>query len=158
MAKETMLTYLDKQLTKKITEYDVAIDWDARNHTAEIILRLFAENNNGATIDDVEGIASEEEIIEFEDGILLFNPLKSSFDEEDYLVEIPFEGKKGIAKNVLDGLVDYLQEILDQGQSDLLDFLADEEEEVFELHFSEQKFQDYVDKYTDTSYLPYPSY
>lgn len=33
MAKETMLTYLDKQLTKKITEYDVAIDWDAQSYS-----------------------------------------------------------------------------------------------------------------------------
>lgn len=44
MTKETLITYLDKQLTKKITEYDTAIDWDAKNHTIELVIRLFAEN------------------------------------------------------------------------------------------------------------------
>lgn len=80
MAKETIVSYLDKQLTSKIPDYDVAIDWDARNHTIELVVRLFAENTTGATIDDVEGVASEEAIIEFEDGILLYNPQKSKFD------------------------------------------------------------------------------
>ena len=158
MAKETMLTYLDKQLTKKVTEYDVAIDFDARNHTIELVVRLFAENKEGSTIDDAQGVSTEEEIIEFEDGILLFNPEKSSFEEEDYLAVIPFEGKKGMKQAQLDGLVDYLQEILDQGQSDLLDFLDDEEAEVFELHFSEEAFEEAVEKYASSAYIAYPSY
>lgn len=157
MAKETILTYLDKQLTKKMNEYDVAIDWDTRNHTIELVIRLFAENTEGATIDDADGVESEEEIIEFEDGILLYNPKKSTFSEEDYLAMIPFEGK-GIAKNVLDGLIDYLQDILDQGQSDLLDFLTDEEAELFELQFSEDELAEAIAKYEEKGYLPYPSY
>ena len=33
MAKETMLHFLDEQLTKKMSDYEVAIDWDNRNHT-----------------------------------------------------------------------------------------------------------------------------
>jgi Protein of unknown function (DUF3013). len=158
MAKETILTYLDKQLTKKVTEYDVAIDFDARNHTIELVVRLFAENKDGSTIDDAQGVSTEEEIIEFEDGILLFNPEKSSFDEEDYLAVLPFEGKKGMQQAQLDGLVDYLNDILDQGQSDLLDFLDDEEADVFELHFSEEAYAAAVAKYTSTAYIAYPSY
>ncbi len=159
MAKETILTYLDQQLTKKLTDYDTAIDWDARNHTIEIIVRLFAENQSGTAISDAAGVASEEEIIEFEDGILLYNPQKSRVDAEDYLAVIPFEGKKGIAQATLDGLVDYLQDILDQGQSDLLDFLTDEDEDaVFELHFSTEAFAAACAKYENQGYVPYPSY
>ncbi len=159
MAKETLITYLDKQLTKKITEYDTAIDWDAKNHTIELVIRLFAENAAGTVIDDAEGVESEEEIIEFEDGILFYNPQKSRFDEEDYLAVIPYEGKKGIQQAVIDGLVDYLQEVLDQGQSDLLDFLSEEnEDEFFELQFSEEALDQAIEKYEEKGYLPYPSY
>ncbi|WP_207871620.1 hypothetical protein DOK78_000010 [Enterococcus sp. DIV2402] len=159
MAKETLITYLDKQLTKKITEYDTAIDWDAKNHTIELVIRLFAENAAGTVIDDAEGVESEEEIIEFEDGILFYNPQKSRFDEEDYLAIIPYEGKKGIQQAVIDGLVDYLQEVLDQGQSDLLDFLSEEnEDEFFELQFSEEALDQAIEKYEEKGYLPYPSY
>lgn len=159
MTKETLITYLDKQLTKKITEYDTAIDWDAKNHTIELVIRLFAENAAGTVIDDAEGVESEEEIIEFEDGILFYNPQKSRFDEEDYLAVIPYEGKKGIQQAVIDGLVDYLQEVLDQGQSDLLDFLSEEnEDEFFELQFSEETLDQAIEKYEEKGYLPYPSY
>jgi hypothetical protein len=35
---------------------------------------------------------SEEEIIEFEDAILLVDPEKSTYDSEDFLAVIPYEG------------------------------------------------------------------
>lgn len=161
MKKYDMLHYLDEELNKKITDYDVALDWDVRNHTIELVLRLFAENNARLTIDDQEGTVSEEEIIEFEDGILLFNPQKSRFDEADYLACIPYEGKKGLPQSVADGLISYLAEVLTEGQSDLLDFITSEEEEVFELHWDSTVFDRYVASYREKNpnqYLSYPSY
>lgn len=161
MKKATMLTYLDQQITKKITEYDVALDWSTKNHSIEIVFRLFAENNSLEQIDDAQGTISEEEIIEFEDGILLYDPEKKSVDEAEYLAVIPYEGKKGIKKSVLDGLVAYLNEVLIEGQRDLLDFLTDEEQELFELKWSEEVFAQAVKKYQeadDDTYIAYPSY
>ena len=87
MKKENLLDYLDQAIEKTITDYDVALDWDTKNHTIEIIVRLFAENKAHFEIDDAEGVVSEEDVIEFEDGILLFNPQKSNFDEADYLAK-----------------------------------------------------------------------
>lgn len=144
------------------TIYDVALDWDTKNHTIEIVVRLFAENKAQFEIDDAEGIVSQEPIIEFEDGVLLFNPQKSVFDERNYLAVIPYEGKKGLAKSVADSLVEYLNEVLAQGQSDLLDFLdEDDDEAVFELHWDNQQLAELVEvkqqNEADT-YLPYPSY
>lgn len=161
MKKATMLTYLDERITKEITEYDVALDWNAKNHSIEVVFRLFAENTDGEQIDDVDGTISEEEIIEFEDGILFYNPEKSTIDEEDYLAVIPYEGKKGIKKAVLDGIVAYLNEVLTEGQSDLLDFLTDEEQEFFELKWSDEAFKAAVERYTKADsdqYIAYPSY
>ncbi|MFD2306389.1 DUF3013 family protein [Enterococcus termitis] len=161
MKKYTMLTYLDQQLTKNITEYDVALDWNTKNHSIEVVFRLFAENSGHEQIDDVAGTLSEEEIIEFEDGILLYNPEKTIVDEEDYLAVIPYEGKKGIKQSLLDGLVDYLNDVLVEGQSDLLDFLSDEGQEVFELKWSEEDFRNAVQKYQKAdgdAYIAYPSY
>lgn len=161
MKKATMLTYLDQQITKKITEYDVALDWNAKNHTIEVVFRLFAENTAHEQIDDAQGTVSEEEIIEFEDGILFYNPEKSSVDEADFLATIPYEGKKGIKQSVLDGFIDYLNDVLTEGQSDLLDFLTDEEQAVFELKWSQELFEEAVKKHqkveSDT-YIAYPSY
>ena len=162
MKKETMLTYLDQRLNKEITEYDVALDWDTKTHSIEVIVRLFAENSQQEKIDDIEGTVSEEEIIEFEDGILFYNPQKQEVDAEDYLAVIPYEGKKGMKKSILDGFVSYLHEVLIEGQSDLLDFLTDENQEVFELKWSDEAFQQSVKKYeekdSNTIYIAYPSY
>ncbi|OJG55422.1 hypothetical protein RV06_GL001865 [Enterococcus haemoperoxidus] len=156
-----MLTYLDQQITKKITEYDVALDWNSKNHTIEVVFRLFAENTEHEQIDDAQGTVSEEEIIEFEDGILFYNPDKSSLAEEEFLAIIPYEGKKGIKQSVLDGFVDYLNDVLTEGQSDLLDFLTDEGQVVFELKWSEEAFEEAVQKYQKAegdTYIAYPSY
>ncbi|MHC5229902.1 DUF3013 family protein [Enterococcus sp. LJL99] len=161
MKKETMLTYLDDQINKNIDEYDLAIDWDKKNHSIEVIIRLFAENKENEQIGDIEGTLSEEEYIEFEDGILFYNPAKSQPDSEDYLALIPYEGKKGIKKSVLDGFVVYLKDVLADGQSDLLDFLSNEAAELFELNWSQELFEQavrqYENKTTDT-YIAYPSY
>lgn len=162
MKKKDLLTYLDEIIEKQVTDYDVALDWDTKNHTIEIVVRLFAENKAQFEIDDAEGIVSQEPIIEFEDGVLLFNPQKSVFDERNYLAVIPYEGKKGLAKSVADSLVEYLNEVLAQGQSDLLDFLdEDDDEAVFELHWDNQQLAELVEvkqqNEADT-YLPYPSY
>ncbi|KAF1299112.1 hypothetical protein BAU15_00255 [Enterococcus sp. JM4C] len=162
MKKQSMLTYLDERINKVITEYDVAIDWDKGNHTIEVVVRLFGENKSQAAIDDVQGVASEEEIIEFEDGVLFYNPEKSKVSADDFLAIVPFEGKKGCSKATINGVVDYLNEVLDQGQSDLLDFLADDSEDaVFELVWAEDKLAAHIAQYEGkdgAEYLAYPSY
>lgn len=158
MAKETMVTYLDNYLNKKIPDYELALDWDTRNHSFEIAFRIYGENKGQIQLDDVDGVASEEEIIEFEDAILLVDPEKSTYDSEDFLAVIPYEGKKGMKKNDLTAVVDYLKEVIEEGQSDLLDFLADDSEDaIFEMKWDDAVFKALI-KPTDSSYLPYPSY
>ncbi len=158
MAKETMVTYLDNYLNKKIPDYELALDWDTRNHSFEIAFRIYGENKAQIEIDDADGVASEEEIIEFEDAILLVDPDKSKYDADDYLAVIPYEGKKGMKKNELTAVVDYLKDVIDEGQSDLLDFLADDSDEaVFEMNWDDAIFQASI-KPSDSSYLSYPSY
>lgn len=161
MKKDTMLTYLDEQISKNIDEYDLAIDWDKKNHTIEVIIRLFAENKGHEQIGDIEGTLSEEEFIEFEDSILFYNPAKTQPDSQAYLALIPYEGKKGIKKSVLDGCIVYLKDILADGQSDLLDFISDETAEFFELNWSQELFEQAVqqcENKTKDSYIAYPSY
>ncbi|MGM0174658.1 DUF3013 family protein [Enterococcus sp. DIV0800] len=158
MAKETMVTYLDNYLNKKIPDYELALDWDTRNHSFEIAFRIYGENKGQIEIDDADGVASEEEIIEFEDAILLVDPDKSKYDAEDYLAVIPYEGKKGMKKNELTAVVDYLKDVIDDGQSDLLDFLADDSDEaIFEMNWDDAVFKASI-KPSDSSYLSYPSY
>lgn len=163
MAKKTMVSYLEEQLASQLTDYEVGLDWDRKNHSIEIIFRLFAENPASIALDDVDGVISDEAVIEFEDGILLVDPQKSKYDAADYLAVYPYEGKKGLREGKLAALVSYLKDVLDEGLSDLLDFLnspADETEEFFELKWDREVFKALVAEKikTGNEYLPYPSY
>lgn len=162
MAKKTMVSYLAEELESQLADYEVGLDWDRKNHSVEIIFRLFAENPAKLQLDDADGVTSEEEVIEFEDGILLVDPKKSKHDPKDYLAVYPYEGKKGLRQGELDALVSYLQEVLDEGLSDLLDFLnsPDEGDDIFELKWDREAFRALVAEKTKKAqdYLPYPSY
>lgn len=162
MAKKTMVSYLAEELESQLADYEVGLDWDRKNHSVEIIFRLFAENPAKLQLDDADGVTSEEEVIEFEDGILLVDPKKSKYDPKDYLAVYPYEGKKGLRQGELDALVSYLQEVLDEGMSDLLDFLnsPDEGDEIFELKWDREVFRELVAAKIKKAqdYLPYPSY
>lgn len=162
MKKETLLSYLEKCLNKRLTEYDFAIDWDKRNQTIEVIVRLYAQNNQAALIEDAEGVTSEEDVIEFEDGLLFYNPEKSQFDPEEYLAVLPYEGKRGLPTYYIESVAKYLQIVLEEGLSDLMDFLQDEDAEVFELKWKEDIFQKIVaipeNEGITKNYVGYPSY
>ena len=89
MAKFGFLSVLEEELDKHL-DYDFAMDWDKKNHAVEVTFILEAQNSsNVETIDD-KGEVSDEDVI-FEDYVLFYNPAKSRFDEEDYLVTIPYE-------------------------------------------------------------------
>ena len=92
MAKFGFLSVLEEELDKHL-DYDFAMDWDKKNHAVEVTFILEAQNSsNVETIDD-KGEVSDEDVI-FEDYVPFYNPAKSHFDEEDYLVTIPYEPKK----------------------------------------------------------------
>ena len=161
MKKENMLMYLDEQMSKQLEEYDLAIDWNKKSHSVEVIIHLFAENKKNEQIGDIEGTISEEEYIEFEDGILFYNPTKNQPDAQEYLALIPYEGKKGMKQSILDGFILYLKDVLADGQSDLLDFLSDEKTEFFELNWSQELFEQAIqqcENKTRDTYIAYPSY
>lgn len=164
MKKKNMLEYLDEQLEKSLKDYDFAIDWDRKTHRVEIIVVLYAHNNQSLKVEDLDGVQSEEEIIEFEDAVLLYpqgNPIDED-DKQDYLAVLPYEGKKGMTQGELKGIARYLFQILELGEEELMDFLQDETKELFELRWDSEEFRLLVDNYTKQKngqeYYPYPRY
>lgn len=154
-----MLYFLEAQLEKYLGNYDFAIDWNTKQHTVEVIAVIYAENKADQVIDDATGVQTEEEIIEFEDSLMLYNPEKFTPDSADYLTTIPYEGKKGMKKAVITALAKYLGEVLTEGESDLLDFLSDNEAEVFELNWNQETFADMLAAANKTTeYIAYPKY
>ncbi len=156
--KDNMLTELEKQLEKSLGDFDFAIDWDVRQHRIEVSVVLFAENKSNDVIEDEEGVQSEEEVIEFEDSLVLYADDKETPDELEYLTVIPFNRKKGMAKEDITALANYLAEVLVNGQDDLLDFLNDETIETFELVWDDAAFEEVKKNNNETAMVAYPKY
>lgn len=160
MKKQNMLTYLEKIIPKYLRNYDCALDWDKKNHTIEIVMTLFAQNTEEIEITDIEGVTADN-VIEFEDGFLFYHPEKSVVDSEDFLHLMAYEGKKGLPAYQLDAVCDYLHEVLEEGESDLLDFIQDPEKEEFGLIWDEEKFKEILAKHEENGkkeWIAYPSY
>lgn len=139
--KEDMLTWLDQMIDTYIGDaYDVAVNWDSRHHQIEILMCLFTENKEELAVVDVCDVAAES-VIEFEDSLLLYGGEKQNIDSADYLATFSFNRRQGMEKAKMAAIIMMLREVLDEGQSDLLDFMTDETIEEFELHWPEEEWQ-----------------
>ncbi|MFY8329294.1 DUF3013 family protein [Vagococcus carniphilus] len=158
MKKENMLEVIEKELEKHLNEVDFAIDWNTKKHQFEVIVVLFAENKTQEAIEDEEGVLSEEEVIEFEDAILFYTNEAEVIDKDEYLTTIPFNRKKGLSREWIRAFAIYLNKVVTEGQSDLLDFLTDESIEAFELNWNDEDFNQRVASFEKETFVPYPKY
>ncbi|AHX75693.1 DUF3013 domain-containing protein [Streptococcus agalactiae] len=156
MAKFGFLSVLEEELDKHLN-YDFAMDWDKKNHTVEVTFILEAQNSSAVETVDDQGETSSEDIV-FEDYVLFYNPAKSRFDAEDYLVTIPYEPKKGLSREFLAYFAETLNEVATEGLSDLMDFLTDDSIEEFGLSWDANTFENGRAALKETEFYSYPRY
>lgn len=153
MSKFGFLSVLEEELDKGFT-YDFAMDWDKKNHAVEVSFILEAGVPEGVMLEEFEG----EEAVALEEFVLFYNPEKSTFDAEDYLVALPFDPKKGLSREFLTYFAEFLQAVADQGMDDLLDFLADETAEDFALSWNTKEFEAGKAELEEKTWHGYPRY
>lgn len=150
------LDVLEEEFEKAL-DFDFAIDWDKKNHAVEVTFVLEAQNAEGVETIDVAGEVSAEDVV-FEDYILFYNPVKSTFDPEDYLVTIPYEPKKGLSREFLAYLASTVNDVATEGLSDLMDFLGDDTAVDFGLEWDAEAFETGKAELHETTFYPYPRY
>lgn len=162
MEKMDLLTFLENESAQLDFDGQVEVFWDKKHKLFELELTFYAENKSGQVIEDVAGVSSEEPIISFSDSILLYSKdAPAAFKVEEYLVCLPYAGKKGWSLAEGKAFFSYLQVVLDNGSSDLLDFLNDTTADIFELTWSEREFEKFVlatAEHTPNGRLPYPKF
>ena len=156
MAKFGFLSVLEEELDKHLN-YDFAMDWDKKNHALEVTFVLEAQHSSAIETVDDQGETSSEDIV-FEDYVLFYNPAKSRFDAEDYLVTIPYEPKKGLSREFLAYFAETLNEVATEGLSDLMDFLTDDSIEEFGLSRDANTFENGRAELKETVFYAYPRY
>ena len=156
MAKHGFLDVLEVALDKHFT-YDYELNWDKKNHAVELAFILEAQNAAGIETVDDEGNASSEDIFLVEYG-LFYNQDKSRFDEEDYLVALPFDAKKGLSAEFLAYFAGFPKDTADQGLDELMDFLSDETAIDFGLDWDAEAFEKGIADLVEGEFYPYPRY
>ena len=156
MSKYGFLSVIEEEMDKHFA-YDYAMDWDKKNHAVELTFVLEAQNASGVETIDDQGEVSSEDIV-FEDYVLFYNPAKSTFDADDYLVTIPYDPKKGLSREFLAYFAQTLNEIATQGLDDLMDFLSDETAIDFGLDWDTEAFEKGRAELVEGELYPYPRY
>ncbi|WP_311407001.1 DUF3013 family protein [Liquorilactobacillus uvarum] len=160
--KKNLLSFIGKNLEKLDFDGNLEVSWQKEQHTFTLDLTFYAENKAQEVILDMKEVESDEPIITFVDSILLYD--RTKFDpkkvQNDYLVCLPFEGKKGWTLAQGKAFFTYLQIVLDNGESDLLDFLNNEDADVFELEWSNEEYEKILNNIgNENEYrLLYPKY
>lgn len=164
MTTQNMLDYVGDKMDALDFDGDLDLNWDKEARVFEVELTMTVDAAAGFEVEDQDGETIDEGEIDYSDAILLYDAtrLKGEDYQDNYLAVIGFQGKQGIAQATVDGLFDYLQTLLDDGQSDLMDFVdGTSEDETFELQFDQAKFQATVAAQPAANqhvFLPYPKY
>lgn len=156
MAKYGFLSVLEEEMDKHF-HYDYALDWNKKNHAVELSFVLEVQNADSVETIDDKGEVSNEDII-FEDYVLFYNPAKSKFDADDYLVTVPYDPKKGLSREYLAYFAQTLNDVAIQGLDDLMDFLTDETATDFSLEWDTETFDNGRAELKETEYYGYPRY
>lgn len=156
MSKYGFLSVIEEEMDKHFA-FDYAMDWDKKNHAVELTFVLEAQNASGVETIDDQGEVSSEDIV-FEDYVLFYNPAKSTFDADDYLVTIPYDPKKGLSREFSAYFSQTLNEIATQGLDDLMDFLSDETAIDFGLDWDAEAFEKGRAALVEGEFYPYPRY
>lgn len=168
MKKQTFDDYLFQGIQKLNFDGEIQLNWDQAAFVFELNFTIQVANANQTDLEWADDSGSEPledaGVVNYEDSILFYdkNRLNGADYQEDYLKVIDFAGKKGLSKAVLDAFLANLQDTLDDGESDLMDFLdADSTAEVFELTWDQARYEAYLAKQPEANqrvYLPYPRY
>ncbi|EMC59935.1 DUF3013 family protein [Streptococcus mutans] len=156
MPKYGFLSVLEEEMDKHF-HYDYALDWNKKNHAVELSFVLEVQNADSVETIDDKGEVSNEDII-FEDYVLFYNPAKSKFDADDYLVTVPYDPKKGLSREYLAYFAQTLNDVAIQGLDDLMDFLTDETATDFSLEWDTETFDNGRAELEETEYYGYPRY
>ncbi|MCD2255794.1 DUF3013 family protein [Agrilactobacillus fermenti] len=167
MKKQTMDDYLYDGIQRLDFDGTIELNWDQQVHVFEVLLTMEAQNTSGEVLtltDNDQTPTQPGEAVQYQDAVLFYDQTKLNGADftDDYLVTLPFDGKKGISKATVDAFLITFQDVLDDGLSDLMDFLdPNSKAETFLLQWHADEFQTTLENRPTSDkqiFLAYPRY
>lgn len=161
---DNLLDYIGDKMDQLDFDGDLNLNWDKEAHAIELEYTITVVTNQEFQIEDQDGETATDGSVSYEDAVLFYD--KTRMDGQDYadsyLTVIPFAGKKGIDQATVDGFFDYFQQALDDGESDLLDFVdGTSDNEEFSVCFDQDAFEAAIAAQPAEKagvFFPYPKY
>lgn len=159
-----MLDYIGSKMDAMDFDGDLNLNWDKDAHVIELEYTMTVLASAEFDIEDNDGSVMDDGKVQYADAVLFYDETRMDGHDyvNDYLTVIPFSGKKGIDQATVDGFFNYFQTVLDEGESDLLDFVdGTSDSDEFTVGFSQSQLTNAVAEEPDAKldvYLPYPKY
>lgn len=166
MATDTtnMLDYIGDKMDALDFDGDVNLNWDKEAHAIELEYIITVATDQDFQIEDQEGETAEDGSVSYEDAVLFYDKTRMDGNEyaDQYLKVIPFNGKKGIDQATVDAFFDTFQQVLDDGESDMLDFVdGTSEDDNFQVQFNDEAYAEALAAQPAAKaaqFYPYPKY
>ena len=164
MSQMNMLDAIGDKMDQLDFDGDLSLNWDKDAHVIELEITMTAESEAGVEVEDQTGTTVDDGLVTYQDAILFYDEtrLHGTDYADDYLAIFGFNGKKGIDVATVNALFIYLQDLLDDGQSDLMDFVdGTSDDDTFALNFDEARYEAILAEQPDADnriFLPYPKY
>ena len=165
MTQTNMLDYIGDKMDALDFDGDLELNWDKQAHAIEVELTMYVDAAEGFEVEDQDGQEIEEGgEVDYSDAILFYDSTRIKGQEyaDNYLAIFGFSGKKGIEQAKVDALFGYMQDLLDDGQSDLFDFVdGTSDAETFELVFDQARYEALYESQpaiAKQTFLPYPKF
>lgn len=160
-----MLDYIGDKMDALDFDGDLELNWDKEAHVLEVEITMYVDAAEGFEVEDQDGQTIDNGgEVDYVDAIMFYDRTRLKGEEyaDNYLAIFDFAGKQGIEQARVDALFTYLQTLLDDGQSDLFDFVdGTTEQDTFELSFDQAAYDAVYaaqPNHTKRVLLPYPKF
>ena len=144
MSQINMLDAIGDKMDALDFDGDLSLNWDKDAHVIELEITMTVQSESGIEVEDQSGETVDNGPVEYQDAILFYDETRLHGEDyaDDYLAVFGFNGKKGIDKATVDALFIYLQDFLDDSESDLMDFVdGTSDDDTFVLNFDDAAFE-----------------
>lgn len=149
---ETDLTqYVQDKMLKEAKNYRWRMVLDSHKRALEIYFLISLELDQEQYVQDINRRVNNKKLIQFEDVVSFYDENHHRLLPENYLKAIPFNPEIGIEEGLVDAFLKQLNIIISGAYSQLREFLMDDGQKEFELHWNEINMQQTVETLKNTN-------
>lgn len=144
MMKTDLIDYIYHKMIENAKNYQWRMVSDRHKRALEIYFVVSLDQTADYFVQDVNGQVNQNEFIQFEDVVCIYDADNHRIVPDNYLYALPFNVDEGIEEGHVDALLKQLNIIIAGANSQLREFLLDEKQTEFELEWHQRNFENTI--------------